>query len=72
VEEFGLYVKKPTVIFIYSTNARVHILNSQEATHTWFIDIWYKWSIEQTRNSLFQLEYIKSEEMVTDSFMKPL
>ena len=72
VKEFGLAVKAPVVVFTDSANARIHVLNPQKAAPTRCIDIRYKWIIEQTRNGLFEIKYVKGEEMVADGFTKPL
>jgi hypothetical protein len=72
VKEFGLVVKAPIVVFTDSANARIYVLNPQKAARTRCIDIRYKWIIEQTKNGLFEIKYVKGKEMVADGFTKPL
>lgn len=72
VKELGIAVKAPIVVFTDSANARIHVLNPQKAARTRCIDIRYKWIVEQTRNGLFEIKYVKGEEMIADGLTKPL
>ena len=72
MEEFGLQVRKPIVVFTDSANARIHVLNPQKAARTRYIDIRYKWIIEQARDSAFEIQYVEGEEMPADGLTKGL
>jgi len=72
VKQFGVPINKPIVVFTDSANARIHVLNPQKAARTRCIDIRYKWLIEQTRDGVFDIKYMKGEEMPADGLTKPL
>ena len=55
-----------------SKNARNRVLNRKMPGRNRYIDIRFKWIIENVEAKEFDVIYIKGEEMIIDGLTKPL
>ncbi|OXV06724.1 hypothetical protein Egran_05509, partial [Elaphomyces granulatus] len=72
LSEAGHPQKPPVILFTDSQNARLAVLNRNNAARTRHIDIRYKWIIYRVEKGQIHIEQIGTDQMIADGFTKPL
>lgn len=60
------------VLFTDSLNARLAVLNKNNAARTRYINIRYKWVIDRVDKGHVTIDYISISHIITDGLTKPL